>query len=255
MAQAALPDYAASIRRTRRSPLAAALVASRNPAGSLGRTPGSGRGTTSLAGALGASGAGAGGQNPGLASALGAVSATPSSAPDFQALLAKVQAIRAARSGTVPGDPASTSTAPSAGGVDPASGISFEVHGPLDSRAKGAIALARHYIGVTPYVWGGTSPSGFDCSGLVSYVYGHEGISTGRTTYEQWRRGKAVAVSALRPGDVVFFHMGPNGPEHEGLYIGGGRMIEAAHSGTRVRIASISGRGLVGARRFTRSRR
>ena len=99
-----------------------------------------------------------------------------------------------------------------------------------------AVALARRELGV-PYVWGGESPKGFDCSGLVAYVYGRLGVSLPRVAADQYRAGRHVARSMLRPGDLVFFH----GLGHVGIYIGGGRFIHAPHTGDVVRISSLAG--------------
>jgi cell wall-associated NlpC family hydrolase len=99
-----------------------------------------------------------------------------------------------------------------------------------------AAALARHYLGV-PYRWGGSSPSGFDCSGLVYYVYGRLGVHLPRVTYSQWDAGPHIARNDLRPGDLVFFY----GHGHVGMYLGGGLFIHAPHTGTVVQITSLSG--------------
>ncbi len=99
-----------------------------------------------------------------------------------------------------------------------------------------AVALARRELGV-PYVWGGESPAGFDCSGLVAYVYGRLGVSLPRVAADQYRAGRHIARSMLRPGDLVFFH----GLGHVGIYIGGGRFIHAPHTGDVVRISSLTG--------------
>jgi peptidoglycan DL-endopeptidase CwlO len=99
-----------------------------------------------------------------------------------------------------------------------------------------AAALARRYLGV-PYRWGGESPSGFDCSGLVQYVYRRIGVSVPRVTYGQWSAGRHVAHSALRVGDLVFFY----GHSHVGIYLGGGLFIHAPHTGAVVQIESLSG--------------
>lgn len=117
-------------------------------------------------------------------------------------------------------------------------------------RDQKAVALVQEYLG-TPYVWGGTSPKGFDCSGLLQYTWAKVGVSIPRTTYAQWQAGRSVKRSQLRPGDAVFFHAGPSGPEHVGMFIGGGRFIEAPHSGATVRISKLAGRkDYAGARRF-----
>jgi peptidoglycan DL-endopeptidase CwlO len=99
-----------------------------------------------------------------------------------------------------------------------------------------AVALARGELGVA-YVWGGESPSGFDCSGLVAYVYGRLGVRLPRVAADQYRAGRHVSRSSLRPGDLVFFH----GLGHVGIYIGGGRFIHAPHTGDVVRISSLTG--------------
>jgi cell wall-associated NlpC family hydrolase len=106
-----------------------------------------------------------------------------------------------------------------------------------------AAQIALGYLGV-PYVWGGASPSGFDCSGLVMYVYAQLGISLPHYTVAQWNA--SVPVSSPEPGDLVFF----NGLGHVGIYIGGGQFVNAPHTGSVVRIDSLSSfGGFDGARR------
>ena len=106
-----------------------------------------------------------------------------------------------------------------------------------------AASIALRYLGV-PYVWGGASPSGFDCSGLVMYVYAQLGISLPHYTVAQWNAGQPI--SSPEPGDLVFF----NGLGHVGIYIGGGRFVNAPHTGSVVRIDSMSSfGGYDGARR------
>jgi cell wall-associated NlpC family hydrolase len=103
------------------------------------------------------------------------------------------------------------------------------------------------------YVYGGSSPrSGFDCSGLVRYVYAHFGITLPHSSYAQFDRGRRVSRGSLRPGDLVFF----DGLGHVGMYIGNGRFIHAPHTGTRVRIETLAGwysSRFAGARRLRRS--
>jgi cell wall-associated NlpC family hydrolase len=106
-----------------------------------------------------------------------------------------------------------------------------------------AASIALHYLGV-PYVYGGASPGGFDCSGLVMYVYAQLGISLPHYTVAQWNATQPI--SSPQPGDLVFF----NNLGHVGIYIGGGRFVDAPHTGSVVRIDSISNfGGYDGARR------
>jgi cell wall-associated NlpC family hydrolase len=115
---------------------------------------------------------------------------------------------------------------------------------PLGERA---VAVARHWLGV-PYRFGGASPSGFDCSGLVMAAYARLGIHLPHSSQALWDVGRAVSRSRLRPGDLLFF----DGLGHVGMYVGGGRMIHAPQTGDHVRIVSLAGGyglRLIGARR------
>ena len=113
-----------------------------------------------------------------------------------------------------------------------------------------AVRIAAAELGV-PYRYGGSSPSGFDCSGLVAYVYAKLGIRLPHNAAAQYSYGRSVDRGHLKPGDLVFFH----GLGHVGLYIGQGRMIHAPQSGERVSIQSLASRSgsVEGARRLTRS--
>ena len=103
-----------------------------------------------------------------------------------------------------------------------------------------AVAIAERYLGI-PYRWGGAAPiTGFDCSGLTMYVYAQLGIQLTHYTGSQWYEGTRVPPDQLEPGDLVFFHPSPRGPQHEGMYIGGGRFIQAPHTGDVVKISSLS---------------
>ncbi|MFF4019999.1 C40 family peptidase [Streptomyces sp. NPDC001843] len=109
------------------------------------------------------------------------------------------------------------------------------------ARGEDIASLARQYLG-SQYVWGGESPGGFDCSGLVAYVYGKHGIQLPRTTYNQIMVGASVSPDKLRPGDLVFFDTDrtKKGPDHVGIYLGGGKFIHASNPGQGVKISSLA---------------
>lgn len=103
-----------------------------------------------------------------------------------------------------------------------------------------AVQLAMQYLGV-PYLWGGEDPlTGFDCSGFTKYVYAQLGIELTHYTGSQFYEGVRVPPWALQPGDLVFFEPSARGPQHEGMYIGGGKFIQAPHTGDVVKISSLS---------------
>ncbi len=106
----------------------------------------------------------------------------------------------------------------------------------MSATAAQLISYAKTFLGV-PYVWGGTSPSGFDCSGFVQYVYGHFGITLPRTSLEQSSTGTPVSVDQIAPGDLIFSDWEDEGhTSHVSMYIGGGNLIEAPETGETVHI-------------------
>ena len=111
-----------------------------------------------------------------------------------------------------------------------------------------AITFAEQQLG-KPYLWGGTGPDAFDCSGLVMMAYRTAGINIERTSEAQWATEQRVPASQVQPGDLVFF-AGSDGtttsPGHVGLVIGNGKMIEAYATGFPIRVASYVGRGAIG---------
>ena len=136
----------------------------------------------------------------------------------------------------------SSSPAPSPSPPPPASSA------PVGRGHPEAAAIAARYLGV-PYRWGGASPSGFDCSGLVSYAFAQLGVSVPHSSYAQWGMGSAVSRDQLQPGDLVFF----DGLGHVGIYIGGGQFVHAPHTGDVVRVSTLTGwfaSTYVGARRI-----
>jgi peptidoglycan DL-endopeptidase CwlO len=111
----------------------------------------------------------------------------------------------------------------------------------------GVVGVAMSELG-TPYSWGGASPGGFDCSGLIAYAYGKAGISLPHSSYALWNVGVPVPRDQLEPGDLVFF----NGLGHMGMYVGGGSFVHAPHTGDVVKVSSLDGSygsSYVGARR------
>lgn len=122
---------------------------------------------------------------------------------------------------------------------------------PPDSIAAAAIAAARTRLGV-PYVWGATGPDSFDCSGLTQWSYAHAGIALPRVAADQWFSGPHPSLSQLEPGDLLFWAFDPNDPatiHHVAIYIGGGMMIAAPHTGTDVQVEPVYYDGLFGATR------
>ena len=151
----------------------------------------------------------------------------------LQTMIAQAQARQAAAARAARSAAAAQAAAPKG-----SFGVGSPVSGSVPpGRYSGVVGIAMRYLG-TPYVWGGASPSGFDCSGFVMYVFAQVGISLPHYTVAQWNYADAVSVprSELQPGDLVFFA----GLGHVGIYVGGGNFIHAPHTGDVVRIDSLS---------------
>lgn len=114
------------------------------------------------------------------------------------------------------------------------------------------VRTAYAYRGV-PYHYGGSSRSGFDCSGFTSYIYRKKGVSLPHSAADQFNHGKRVSTGSLKPGDLVFFHTTRRGISHVGIYAGDGKFVHASSGGGRVRVDSLTSgyykQRLVGARR------
>jgi cell wall-associated NlpC family hydrolase len=121
---------------------------------------------------------------------------------------------------------------------------------PTPPTGAAIVASAKRFLGVR-YLWGGLSRWGFDCSGLVWDVFRAHGLTIPRDADPQFRHGRRVPTSALRPGDLLFYGT-QSYVHHVAIYAGGGSMIEAPDSTHSVRIVPVRSAGLVGARRYAR---
>jgi len=148
---------------------------------------------------------------------------------------AKAEAAALAANSTTSRGPANTKTSSSSTGSS-SSTSSSSSNGSATYSSDAVIAYASNFLGV-PYVWGGTTPAGFDCSGFVQYVFAHFGISLPRVASDQQNVGTYVSRENLQPGDLVFFG---DPAHHVGIYVGNGCMINAPHTGDVVRIAPLN---------------
>ncbi len=128
--------------------------------------------------------------------------------------------------------------------TDAATPTSTEVAPPPNSRANIAIRAALGMIGI-PYLWGGASRSGVDCSGLILLAYAAAGVALPHYSGSQYAATERVPLWNIQPGDLLFY--GPGGSEHEAMYIGNGQMIEASSAGTLVHVSPVRlGYGFIG---------
>lgn len=121
--------------------------------------------------------------------------------------------------------------------------------GTVSGDAGQVLAYAQKFLG-TPYLWGGTTPNGFDCSGFTQYVFRHFGVGLGRTTYDQINNGVSVSRGELQPGDLVFF--GKSSPTHVGIYAGNNTYIHAPRTGEVIKFSAMTRRDFITGRRVLR---
>lgn len=110
----------------------------------------------------------------------------------------------------------------------------------MEDKKKGQVIVSyAEKFKTVKYVWGGESPSGFDCSGFTKYVYGHFGVNLPHSAAEQYNYGKSVSKNSLKPGDLVFFGKTASSIYHVGIYMGKGNFIYAPKMGEHVRITAL----------------
>jgi peptidoglycan DL-endopeptidase CwlO len=187
-----------------------------------------------------------------LAAAQAAAEAAARAAIEQAAQQAAQLAAKAAAGPTAPAGPGAGASGP--GSADRSAAVPFSLApsapvGTASAKALRAISAARTVLGA-PYVWGATGPRSFDCSGLTGWAYRAAGISLPRTSRQQWFAGPHVRLGDLQPGDLLFWASNTSDPgtiHHVALYIGGGRIIQAPHTGDVVRVSALWLTGYIGA--------
>jgi len=180
--------------------------------------------------------------------------ALAAAAASAAASAAAAAAAAAGTAATGPAGPGGT-VAPSGGYLPaPSTAVPLQPTSQAPNQAAAvAVAVARAQVG-KPYLWGAVGPDSYDCSGLTMSSYLAAGIALPRTAQQQWYAGPHVPLGALAPGDLLFWASDPTVPSsihHEAMYLGGGLMVAAPHSGTLVRIEPLYLSGYVGAVRPT----
>lgn len=140
------------------------------------------------------------------------------------------------------GDPYQPSTAAAGDASRPAGGAGQPAGGGLQTGDLAAVLTgARHVLNLhVPYAWGGTSTSGFDCSGLMQWLYARAGVKLPRTSYDQAKVGDPVSWGHFRPGDLIFASTDGPGASHVVMYVGHGMVIAAPHKGEDVKLEPVS---------------
>jgi cell wall-associated NlpC family hydrolase len=166
----------------------------------------------------------------------------------FEAKVAQAQQAQAAQAAAAAAS--AQAAVPSSGGGGGSVGYSAPAPAPPTvGGAAGAVQAAEGEVGV-PYVWGGNTPAGFDCSGLVQWAYAQVGISLPHYSGAQYDDTTQIPLADIEPGDLLFY--GPGGDEHVAMYVGGGSMIEAPYTGASVWITGVrTGGNFAGVGRVT----
>ncbi|HEX2274259.1 MAG TPA: NlpC/P60 family protein [Acidimicrobiales bacterium] len=163
-------------------------------------------------------------------------------------LVAAESARRAAAAATPPAPqparPAAVTPAPTLARPSPLRGPSTPPP-PAARGAAAAVAEAQRQIG-KPYKWGGSGPDSFDCSGLTAWAWKAGGVTLSHSALAQYHETTRVPLSAIQPGDLVFFGPSVSGIHHNAIYVGNNQMIEASQTGTPVRYRAMGRRDLVG---------